>query len=70
MSDRVEFSMFETPSSQLVEDNRYNISESSFDELYKMSETYDKIRQVYRNLKQDKDRELADFFEKHFKNNL
>lgn len=49
MSDRVEFSMFETPSSQLVEDNRLiilqsGISERSLEELYKISETYDKIR--------------------------
>ena len=32
-----------------------------------MSETYDKLRQVNRNLNQKRDRELADNFEFNFK---
>ena len=32
-----------------------------------MSETFDKLRQVNRNLNQKRDRELADNFEDHFR---
>lgn len=41
--------MFETPSSQLVEDNRLQVLQNgigtnTFEEIYRMSETFDKLR--------------------------
>lgn len=47
--DEVQFSMFETPSSQMVEDNRNKFAQSGFsngvfEEAYSISETFDKLR--------------------------
>lgn len=71
--------MFETPSSQQAEDLKAKLvksglfSENSFEEISKIAETYDKLRQARRmminnmemssQLSHNDDREMADYFQ-------
>lgn len=64
--------MFDTPSCQLIEEHRNSLlgegfSEQLVEDLYKIADSYDKLRQININqADRQEDRDLANFFEQKF----